>query len=691
MNNLCATNGSTLAHEIGHYFDLYHTHQGEYTFGGIWGKELVSRHPDTLNCGPRFGDELCDTPAEPTVNDLRKIGLTGLVDTNCVYLGTTRKDSLGYIYKPDIRNLMSYSQKICRDFISPEQITRMRTSYEVDRKYLLNVCSEIITQTEPCRVRDSLALISFYNATNGANWKDAWDLNKPMNEWKGLYFDNNNCVNTLSLNYRNLEGEIPGEIGDLKDLIYLNLETNKINGSIPSSIGNLDKLQQIHLGGNNLSGVIPDEIGFLNNVFSIQLQGNNLSGVIPKSLKYLPKLRHLYLNNNNLEGDIPEEIISLPLSVVSFANNNLSGCYKPNIDRLCTISYLVNKNEAISDGNNFDATWAEFCNSGKGMCTDGSRMTDSLALVAVYNAINGPTSFYHYWNLNGPMNYWKGITLNNSGRATSFQFARGDSGIDGYLPPEIGNLTYLKTLRFSFSKLTGPIPKEIGNLSNLERLIFDRARFANANLPVEIGNLQKLKYLAFVSAELGGELPVSLGNLKNLQGLHFTANNLTGNLPVELAGLPKLNSVRLCANKLEGCFDPSFKKWCSWAIEYPDCISLNEDWETNNFDATWEEFCNQNLGICDDAGDYKKGDYNNDGIVNNDDVLYLGLAYGYTGPKCENSDTDLTNCADWDDEVNGVNAKYQDGDSNGIVDSNDFDFIETNYENSTSIADDNRP
>ncbi len=148
LTNTAANNGSTLAHELGHYFSLYHTHQGSHDVVG-WGDELV----DASNCGYGVGDEICDTPADPTglvydeENEAKyHVGFCTDYST-CTFredyaqLPCTFKDDNGDTYMPDIKNVMSYNYPHCRINFSPQQIIRMQTSYEFDRSYLSNYCA----------------------------------------------------------------------------------------------------------------------------------------------------------------------------------------------------------------------------------------------------------------------------------------------------------------------------------------------------------------------------------------------------------------------------------------------------------------------------------------------------------------------------------------------------------------------
>jgi len=114
--NQCASNGSTLAHEIGHYFSLLHTHD---TTNGI---ETVAR----VGCN-HLGDGFCDTPADPN--------LSSLVNASCQYTGMLQ-DLYGEYYSPDPSNIMSFSRKECRNYFSQQQTQKMRTYFKTYRSYL---------------------------------------------------------------------------------------------------------------------------------------------------------------------------------------------------------------------------------------------------------------------------------------------------------------------------------------------------------------------------------------------------------------------------------------------------------------------------------------------------------------------------------------------------------------------------
>jgi len=132
-----------------------------------------------------------------------------------------------------------------------------------------------------------------YNETNGPNWvkNDNWLTDKPLSEWFGIEIHENSnskfIVKEIDLQFNNLTGKIPKEIGKLIELKYLNLNENLLSGEIPKGIGKLTNLEELDLYDNKLTGEIPKEIGRLTNLNFLDLYQNKLSEKIPKEVKEL--------------------------------------------------------------------------------------------------------------------------------------------------------------------------------------------------------------------------------------------------------------------------------------------------------------------------------------------------------------------------------------------------------------------
>jgi hypothetical protein len=99
--------GSELLHQMGHFFNLYHTY--ETIFGNV--KERVTR----VDCDVT-GDLCCDTEADPN--------LLGMVSLNCLYTGTS-KDQDNVVYSPSVKNIMSNSIDACRCYFTQTQFLRI--------------------------------------------------------------------------------------------------------------------------------------------------------------------------------------------------------------------------------------------------------------------------------------------------------------------------------------------------------------------------------------------------------------------------------------------------------------------------------------------------------------------------------------------------------------------------------------
>ena len=176
---------------------------------------------------------------------------------------------------------------------------------------------------------DRAALVALYEATNGANWtsNDNWLSDRPIGEWHGVTTDRSGRVTKLSLDFNQLSGEIPEELGSLVNLQEMLLSENQLSGEIPTELGNLTNLEWLGLGRNRLSGEIPGELGSLANLQYLFLSENQLSGEIPAELGNLSNLVALYLSANQLSGEIPAELGNLPnLLELYLSGNRLTRC-----------------------------------------------------------------------------------------------------------------------------------------------------------------------------------------------------------------------------------------------------------------------------------------------------------------------------------------------------------------------------
>ncbi|KAH7520884.1 hypothetical protein FEM48_Zijuj08G0193000 [Ziziphus jujuba var. spinosa] len=140
------------------------------------------------------------------------------------------------------------------------------------------------------------------------DWKNtppSWTALDPCSEWEGIECTGSR-VTSIKLSSMGLEGTMSGEIQTLSELQMLDLSYNKdLTGELPPSIGNLKKLTNLILVGCSFSGTIPDTIGSLEQLVFLSLNSNKFSGRIPPSIGNLSKLYWLDMADNNLEGPIP--------------------------------------------------------------------------------------------------------------------------------------------------------------------------------------------------------------------------------------------------------------------------------------------------------------------------------------------------------------------------------------------------
>jgi len=84
-----------------------------------------------------------------------------------------------------------------------------------------------------------------------------------------------------------LSGSIPDGIGYISNLEDFRVAFNQLEGTLPGTVGNLDRLFRLDVSNNRLIGEIPEELGALASLTDVQVQFNSLIGEVPSSLCFL--------------------------------------------------------------------------------------------------------------------------------------------------------------------------------------------------------------------------------------------------------------------------------------------------------------------------------------------------------------------------------------------------------------------
>ena len=350
---------------------------------------------------------------------------------------------------------------------------------------------------------DREALVSFYHATGGPNWKDNtnWLSDAPLYEWRYVAVDNGGRVIGLHLYDNRLSGQIPPELGNLANLVHLDLSDNQLSGKLPSELGNLANIESLLLQANQLTGEIPQELGSLTNLDHLVLFRNQLTGEIPPELGNLANLESLDLGENLLSGEIPAELGDLTnVESLDVSDNRLTGEIPPKLRNLVNLEYLRLWNNQLS-----------------------GELPPELGDLANLESM--------------------GLHANR---------------LTGEIPARLGNLANLESLILRENQLSGEIPAELGSLANLEYLDL-RDNQLSGEMSPELGNLANLESLILRENQLSGEIPEELGNLANLEVLLLGGNQLSGEIPAELGNLANLEELRLGGNQFRGCVPSSLE------------------------------------------------------------------------------------------------------------------------------------
>ncbi|EOY15800.1 Serine-threonine protein kinase, plant-type, putative [Theobroma cacao] len=180
-----------------------------------------------------------------------------------------------------------------------------------------------------------------------------------------------------------------------------------------------------------------------------------------------------------------------------------------------------------------------------------SIVTDKEALISFKSQMSlEPPNPLSYWHQNSSPCNWTGVLCNKPGNRVVALNLSG-FGLVGSISPQIGNLSFLRSLELQNNQLRGALPHQIGNLFRLRVLNLSFNSLEGA-IPPNISKLTELRVLDLMTNKITGRVPEELIHLMKLQVLNLGRNLLSGAIPPSIANLSSLSTLNLGTNTLSG-------------------------------------------------------------------------------------------------------------------------------------------
>lgn len=214
------------------------------------------------------------------------------------------------------------------------------------------------------RRTDSLALVAFYNATNGRNWTvkndngqtSPWVLTQPMTQWYGIALSPQGCVEHIDLDGdaalfggwsdnppgMNLVGSLTDSMRFMTDVWRISVRGNKnLGGVLPNRFGSMTTLTYFIADNCGFTTPFPNTFWSLKNIKELNLDRNPLNTNLSPEFSQLKTLNALLLGGTGLYGSIPMEWGSMTsLSRLDLWDNNLTGIVPQSFTNLSNLQYL---------------------------------------------------------------------------------------------------------------------------------------------------------------------------------------------------------------------------------------------------------------------------------------------------------------------------------------------------------------
>lgn len=362
---------------------------------------------------------------------------------------------------------------------------------------------------------DSLALVAYYEATNGDQWVDnsGWLTDDPLWSWVGIEevanvagdgepADWRVIVIDMPRNNMTVPGPLPAQLADLEYLEDFKADVNLHIGSLPVELANLERLQFLLVRTNLFTGEVDwDTFAQMPVMEQFRIRQNYFSGPLPEVLGEngeWPALQRFYVDDNRFTGSIPDVDPDMTTLVrVYLHNNQLTGAI-PDWSNLEDMEYYRIANNDLDEGP--IPSWIY------------SAWGETLIRFQIHNTNRTGSIVPEFTNMTALEQFVIG--------------GPGDTIGEGETMDDIPDMSVMPSLRritFTGGGWTGELPEWVGNVANIEDVHFQRL-------------------------DVTGTIPATWANA-DLNSIHLEQLNIEGGIPDAFQSVNSLNEITLIDNE----------------------------------------------------------------------------------------------------------------------------------------------